>query len=285
LSAYAEVIGDPIAHSKSPVIHNFWLEKLGIAAQYRKAHVRAEELEDYFARRRDDPDWRGCNVTIPHKEKVGAAIDEVDAKAGAIGAVNTVYRGESGLLIGTNTDVDGVEEALFGLELAGEEATVIGGGGAARAAFAALARRECAAVHVLARNPQKAAAVADACGVFAVGHKLDPGSPALCEAMLLVNATQLGMTGQERMPGYILTELADLAKGALVFDMVYAPLETQLLAEARRKGLRTADGLTMLIGQAAVAFEKFFGVAPPREDGDAELRGLLIPGRSPGQAL
>ena len=100
------------------------------------------------------------------------------------------------------------------------------------------------------------------------------GSTALCEASLLINATQLGMIGQESMPAFVLEELTDLAEGALVFDMVYAPLETELLAEARQLGFRTADGLTMLIGQAAVAFEKFFGQPAPREH-DAELRALL----------
>jgi shikimate dehydrogenase len=270
---YAEVIGDPISHSKSPLIHNFWLEKLAMAAAYRACRVRPDELAGYFTARRADPDWRGCNVTIPHKEKVQRFLDELDDKARAIGAVNTVYRsGER--LIGTNTDVDGVEEALLGLDLEGQEICVLGAGGAARAAFAVLARRHCAAVFVLARNPDKAVQVADACGVFAVGTPFDAGSPAFYEAMLLINATQLGMVGQEPMPGFVLSEIGGMAAGALVFDMVYAPLETELLVAARGKGLRTADGLVMLVGQAATAFARFFGQAPPREH-DAELRALL----------
>ncbi len=271
---YAEVIGDPIAHSKSPLIHNFWLEKLGIDAEYRRCHVRPEELADYFAQRRKDAEWRGCNVTIPHKEQVGRHIDVLDEKARSIGAVNTISKQEGGSLAGTNTDVDGVEEALAGIDLQGQEVCVIGGGGAARSAFTVLARRNCASVFVLARNPEKAVKVADACGVFGVGVPLAPDSAALYEAKLLINATQLGMTGQERMPGFILSELEEMAEGALVFDMVYVPLETDLLAAARRKGIRTCDGLVMLIGQAAVAFEKFFGQPAPREH-DAELRALL----------
>lgn len=270
---YAEVIGDPIAHSKSPLIHNFWLGKLGIDAEYRACHVRPEELADYFLRRRGDVEWCGCNVTIPHKEKVQPYLDELDHKARAIGAVNTIYR-DGDRLIGTNTDVDGIDEALFDLNLEGQDVCVIGAGGAARAAFAALAGRKCAAVLILARNPEKAIKVAYDCGVFATGVPFEAGSTALCEAMLLINATQLGMMGQEPMPDFILSELAELAECALVFDMVYAPLETKLLAAARRKSIRTKDGLVMLVGQAAVAFEKFFSAPVPREH-DAELRALL----------
>lgn len=272
---YAEVIGDPIAHSKSPLIHNFWLEKLGIDAEYRACHVRPDELKDYFARRREDDTWRGCNVTIPHKEQVGRLLDNVAEDARRVGAVNTVYRDQVGDLVGTNTDVSGVDEALGGLDLAGQEVCVIGNGGAARAAFAALARRETAAVHVLARDPDKAAKVANSFDLLGVGTRLAPGSPALYEARLLINASQLGMTGQERMPGFVLAELDEMGEGGLVFDMVYAPLETDLLAAARRKGIATADGLTMLIGQAAMAFDKFFGQPAPREH-DAELRALLM---------
>jgi len=271
---YAEVIGDPIAHSKSPVIHGFWLAKLGIDAEYRACHVRPGELAGYFADRRADANWRGCNVTIPHKEQVRQFLDTVDDKAGAIGAVNTVYRDDRGRLIGTNTDVDGVEEAIGGVDLQGHEVCVIGAGGAARAAFAALAKRGCGSVFVLARNPGKARKVTDGFDLFAVPVPFEAGSPAFCEAMLLINATQLGMVGQERMPGFVLSQLDELADGALVFDMVYAPLETDLLAAARRKGVAAADGLVMLIGQAASAFARFFGQQPPR-DCDAELRGLL----------
>jgi shikimate dehydrogenase len=274
--AYAEVIGDPIAHSKSPAIHRFWLGKLGIEADYRRCHVRAGELADYFARRRADPAWRGCNVTIPHKEKVAALLDRTDGQARAVGAVNTI-RKDGDRLLGTNTDVDGIREALRGLDLRGQEICVLGAGGAARALFAYVAEAQCAAVHILARDPGKAAKVADSCGVLGVGTPFAGGSAALYEAMLLVNATQLGMTGQERMPGFVLAELDDLAEGAMVLDMVYAPLETDLLAAARRKGLATVDGLAMLVGQAAAAFELFFGAPAPRKH-DAELRALLTAG-------
>jgi shikimate dehydrogenase len=272
--SYAEVIGDPINHSKSPIIHGFWLEKLGIEADYRACHVRPNELADYLARRRADANWRGCNVTIPHKEKVEPLLDWIDDKARAIGAVNTIYRAND-RLIGTNTDVDGIEEALLDLVLEAREVCVIGSGGAARAAFAVLAKKRCALVRVLARNPNKAVKVADACGVFAVGVPFEAGSTALCDSILLINATQLGMVNQQRMPSFVLSELDELAQGALVFDMVYAPLETDLLIAARRKSIKTADGLVMLVGQAAEAFGCFFGQRPPREC-DADLRALLV---------
>ncbi len=271
---YAEVIGDPIAHSKSPLIHNFWLGKLGIDAEYRACHVRPEELADYFATRRKDPLWRGCNATIPHKERVQLSLDAIDGKAQAVGAVNCVFRSTEAELTGTNTDVDGVEEALAGLNLEGQEVCVIGGGGAARSAFSVLAGKNCGSVFVLARDPDKAVKAANQCNVFGVGMKMEPDSVAFCESAVLINATQLGMTGQQMMPGFILSQLDELANNATVFDMVYSPLETDLLSAAQRKGLRTVDGLVMLIGQAAKAFEYFFGVAPPRQH-DAELRALL----------
>jgi shikimate dehydrogenase len=271
---YAEVIGDPIAHSKSPLIHKFWLAKLGIEADYRARHVRPDELADYFTQRREDAEWRGCNVTIPHKEAVGDYLDRLDDRATAIGAVNTVFRASDGRLVGTNTDIDGVADAIGPGDRQGEDICVIGAGGAARAAFTLLAEKRWDALLVLARNPGKAVRVSAQCGARGTGVPFKPNSTAFCEASLLINATQLGMAGQESMPAFVLEELAELANGALVFDMVYVPLETELLATARRLGFRTADGLVMLIGQAAAAFATFFGQSAPREH-DAELRGLL----------
>ena len=271
---YAEVIGDPIAHSKSPLIHNFWLEKLGIDAEYRACHVRADDLADYFARRREDANWRGCNVTIPHKQAVMPFLDEMDDRARSVGAVNTIWKDVDGRLLGTNTDVDGVAAALVPLRSASAKAVVIGGGGAARAAFATLASMHLAKTTVIARSGQKAAqAVAD-CGHKAEAVPFAAGADAIAGASLLINATQLGMTGQEAMPAALLNAIPEMQPDGLVFDMVYAPLETELLAIARGWGLATSDGLVMLVGQAATAFERFFGHAPPRSL-DAELRRRL----------
>lgn len=271
---YAEVIGDPIAQSKSPLIHNFWLERLGIDAEYRRCHVRPHELPEYFASRCADPAWRGCNVTIPHKEAVGPFLDRLDPKAKSVGAVNTVFRSDGLLTCGTNTDVDGVAEAVAGHALKGKKAVVLGAGGAARSAFSFLSSAGCKTM-VVARNVEKAGKVARDIELDADLVPLAPGSGALDNATLLINATQLGMTGQAPMPHYLLDELKTMADGALVFDMVYAPLETDLLKAAADNGLKTSGGLTMLVGQAATAFEKFFGCKPPR-DQDEELLRILM---------
>lgn len=272
---YAEVIGDPIAHSKSPLIHSFWLEKLGIDAEYRACHVRSDDLPAYFADRRTDRDWRGCNVTIPHKEAIAPLVDQLDPRVRGIGAVNTVVRQADGTLLGTNTDVDGVGEAVTGPTLAGRRAVVIGAGGAARAAFAFLAGASCSSVFVLARTPEKAVRAVEDCGLDARIVPFAPGSGALDNASLAINATQLGMEGQSPMPEFVFRELAGMDRNGLVFDMVYAPLETDFLKVAAQYGLRTSDGLVMLVGQAATAFERFFGVAPPRNY-DEELRRMLV---------
>ena len=165
---YAEVIGDPIAQSKSPAIHNFWLGKLGIDAEYRAAHVRGEGLAGYFAERKADPTWRGCNVTMPHKQAVMRHLDGLDPLAGRIGAVNTIARSADGALTGHNTDIAGFLEPLRGLlgrKHLFRMARVFGTGGAARAIVAALAAEN--VVIVLAgRDPAKARALL---------NELDPG--------------------------------------------------------------------------------------------------------------
>lgn len=273
--AYAEVIGDPIAHSKSPLIHNFWLETLGIDAEYRRCHVPPDRLAAYFAERRDDPAWRGCNVTIPHKQ---AALDHVEDRGGVrqtIGAINTVARAEDGALFGTNTDAGGFIVPIADVDLAGKPVVVVGSGGAARAILFALARCGAGPVTLLARNPLKGAALLSHFGLKGSVKPLDAPLP---PAALLVNASSLGMEGQPPLD----LDLAPLPGDALVYDIVYAPLQTGLLAAAEARGLETVDGLEMLVGQAALAFEIFFGSAPPREQ-DGQLRALLVRDQGAGQ--
>lgn len=265
---HAEVIGDPIAHSKSPLIHRFWLEKLGIAGDYRATHVVAGDLGDFFARRAADPDWRGCNVTVPHKLAVLDHVPDPGDVRGMIGAANTVFRGEDGALIATNTDAAGFLSPIADLDLAGRPVAVIGAGGAARAVLFALARSGVGNVTVLNRTPLKAAALLAHFGLKGDALPLGARLPA---AALLVNTSVLGMTGQEPLA----LDLAPLPADAVVYDIVYAPLDTPLLNAARARDLETVDGLEMLVGQAAVAFELFFGAAPPREH-DAELRARLL---------
>ncbi|PTM47893.1 shikimate dehydrogenase [Sphingomonas aerolata] len=264
---YAEVIGDPIAQSKSPLIHGFWLDALGIDAEYRHKHVTAEELPAYFAERKSDPAWRGCNITMPHKL---AALDHVSDPGdvrGSIGAINTVFRNSTGDCIGTNTDAAGFWAPIDDLDIAGQPVTVIGAGGAARAILFALSRMGVGPVTILNRNPLKAAALLS---TFKLKGQALPIGPAVPPSRLLVNASILGMAGQPPLD----LDLGALDPDSLVYDIVYSPLETGLLKAARARDLETVDGLEMLIGQAAVAFEILFHVEPPR-DRDEALRALL----------
>lgn len=264
---YAEVIGDPIAHSKSPLIHNFWLTELAIAADYRACHVTPDGLADYVAQRRADPLWRGCNVTLPYKQAVIAHVDDPGGVGSSIGAANTLFRQGSSLAC-TNTDAAGFFAPIADAPLAGAPVVVVGTGGAARAVLFALAQIGVGPVTVLARNALKASALLAHFGLK--GQALMLGAP-LPPAALLVNASSLGMTGQAPLD----LDLGALPPDAMVYDLVYAPLETPLLAQARQRGLETIDGLEMLVGQAAVAFELFFGAMPP-DDPDGRLRAALL---------
>ena len=262
---YAEVIGDPIAHSKSPLIHKFWLEKLGIAADYRLCHVRDGALAGYFANRRADPNWRGCNITLPHKVAVMSLVDRLSPLASRIGAINTIVRNTDGSLDGGNTDATGFAEPLTNHHFSC--VTVIGAGGAARAVLAGLATRRIARLTLLNRDVTKARALLTSFGIVGYADTLDADVPI---ADLLINASSLGMAGCPELPPVE----QHVAIGGLVYDLVYAPLETRLLVAARQRGLKTLDGLTMLVAQAAEAFAAFFGQPAPREH-DAELRALL----------
>lgn len=283
--AYAEVIGDPIVQSKSPVIHGFWLAELGIDADYRAAHVTAEGLADYIAARRRDEAWRGCNVTMPHKQAIMPLLDAIDPLAARVGAVNTVVRGADGRLTGYNTDVSGFLEPLEPL-LAQTHlfrmARVIGTGGAARAVIAGLAGHGFVLV-LAARNPDKARALLDELDPKGEHHAVDIAHFAeptdfafddregICD--LVVNASLLGMTGQPPLA----FDWSHAPPGSVAYDIVTSPLDTQFLQDARAAGLRTIDGLAMLIGQADYAFAHFFGQRPPRTR-DGELRRRITGG-------
>ena len=272
---YAEVIGDPIYQSKSPLIHGFWLEKLELKAEYRATRVRADGLAAYLEKRRADPDWRGCNVTIPHKQDVLGHIDLALPTARRVGAVNCVYRTRNGLS-GENSDVDGIREALD-IPVGERDPGVtclIGAGGAARAALHALDSAGASDIRLLVRRPERAEALLAEFGITATVHRFAEAQGAFAGADTIINASPLGMAGQQRMPVAMLEAVAGTNPEALVFDMVYLPLETELLAAARALGRRPVDGLTMLIGQAELAFNLFFHAQAPREH-DAELRALL----------
>lgn len=279
---YAEVIGDPIVHSKSPLIHKFWLEKLGLEGDYRARRVAAGDLPAYLAARAADPDWAGSNVTIPHKQAIMPLVNRVEETAAKIGAINIMTRDSerSGGLVGYNSDAQGFLEPLRPL-LADRHlfrmARIFGAGGAARAVAHALAAAGFTLV-VAAREVAKANALLAAVGgehhPVALSHFAGPTDFVFDDRQglldLLVNTTPLGMAGQPPLP----VDWSHVPPGSVVYDLVYDPVETPLLAEARARGHLTITGLEMLIGQAAVAFNIFFGRPAPREH-DAELRERL----------
>lgn len=279
---YAEVIGDPIAQSKSPVIHGFWLEKLGLSGRYDRHQVPVEGLADYLAQRRADTDWRGCNVTMPHKLAILPLLDRLDPLAERIGAVNTVVREADGTLTGYNTDAAGFLEPLQPLldqTHLFRMARVLGTGGAARAIVAALAERGFVVV-LAGRDPAKARTMLDELTAQDDHHAIDLAHFAQATDFafddreqcldLIVNASPLGMTGQPPLA----FDFSHAPPRSVVYDIVTSPLDTPLLQQAREAGFETVDGLSMLIGQADVAFRRFFGATPPRAF-DPELRERL----------
>lgn len=270
---FAEVIGDPIAQSKSPLIHKQWLRQLGMDGEYLKSRVPAGGLEAFLARRSADPDWRGCNLTIPHKERVAALLDRLAFEAEAIGAVNCIVPDGDGLT-GFNTDADGIAAALDPVRLDGCKAAVIGAGGAARALVAYLDRRRVREIVLLVRDPGKAESLRPLAGRSRFEILPLARSDAGFEgAAAIVNASPLGMAGAADMPAQLLNWLERHSKAATLFDMVTTPAETPFLQAGGAAGAKTVDGLTMLIGQAARAFELFFGRPAPAAD--AKLRDLL----------
>jgi shikimate dehydrogenase len=278
---YAEVIGDPIAHSKSPVIHGFWLEKLGLEGAYRRTRVPADGLQNYLDNRRQDPDWRGCNLTMPHKQAAMTLLPIIDPVAARIGAVNTIVRVSTGGYTGYNTDAAGFLEPLRSLldeRHIFRMARVLGAGGAARAVIDAL-RTNGFALVVAARRVGQAAELIqgldpDFNHAVPLDHFAEPTDFAFDDRAgildLVINTTPLGMSGRPPLP----LDFSHVPPAAVIYDIVYDPLETPLLREARYRGHPTIDGLAMLVAQAAIAFEHLFGAPAPRQH-DAELRRLL----------
>jgi shikimate dehydrogenase len=263
------VIGWPAGHSRSPLIHNHWIKVHGLTAEYRREAVPPEQFAD-FVSRFDACGYIGANVTLPHKE-AALALSLPDDRAQAVGAANTLWL-EGGTLRSTNTDVEGFVESLdaaaprWDADL--ENAVVLGAGGAARAVVFALLDRGARRVHVANRTFERAQAFRARFGekVHPAHWKDLPGL--LGKAQLLANATSLGMIGQPPLE----IGLSGLPDKAVVADLVYVPLETPLLAQARQRGLRTADGLGMLLHQAVRGFSLWFGVRP---EVTPELRRLV----------
>jgi shikimate dehydrogenase len=261
---YAEVIGDPIDHSLSPAIHGFWLEALGIKASYGRRQVTRADLPAYLTEKRTDLDWSGSNVTMPLKLDAVALADSAADRAVAAGAANVLMM-RDGQLVAANTDVGAIAALLAKLHEAKARmgsVTLLGNGGAARAALVALKLVGISAVRIQARDLASATKLC-------VEFGLDVGPLPLTEPIEsdgVINATPLGTTGGDCLN----CDLARLPAGGWVFDMVNNPAETPLVEAARQRGLAVVTGLDMLIEQAATSFHLFFGQDPPR-DRDEEL--------------
>ncbi len=262
------VVGWPVAHSRSPLIHNYWLKHYGIDGEYRREAVLPEQFAE-FVNSLAAHGYVGANVTVPHKE-AALALSQPDERARAVGAANTLWL-DDGVLRSTNTDVEGFLDNLDagapqwhrGLE----NAVVLGAGGAAHAVLYGLIRRGVGRIVILNRTRSRAEVL---CRRF--GGSVEVGdwgdAAVLTGAGLLVNATTLGMAGQPELP----IDVAQLPGHAIVADLVYVPLLTPLLRAARARGLATADGLGMLLHQAVRGFALWFGKTP---EVTGELRALV----------
>lgn len=268
----AFVIGHPIGHSRSPLIHRYWLDQAGIDGSYDPIAVSPADLPGFVSTLKSGSSgYVGGNVTIPHKEAILDLVDELDETAQQIGAANTLWL-DKGRVMATNTDSSGfaanLDDGAPGWD-AGKKAVVFGAGGACRAVIHALLLRGFASIDVVNRTTDRAQALADRFGPGVSAHGMSDLQNLVQKADLFVNTTSLGMGGTE-VPHIDFTAMAD---GALVTDIVYVPLETPLLAMAKRQGLATVDGLGMLLHQAAPGFEKWFGIMPKVTP---ELRQLVI---------
>lgn len=275
------VIGYPVKHSRSPLIHNYWIKQHGIDAEYRTEEVPPQDFPAFVQSLRERG-YVGANVTVPHKQ-ASMAVSEPDARARAVGAANTLWYAD-GVLRSTNSDVEGflanLDGAAPGWDRGLESAVVLGAGGGARAAVFALMQRDVQRIHVINRTIARAEALQKQFGPRVRPAGWDETTGLLGGAGLLVNTTTLGMEGCPPL------EINLRCPASLVVaDLVYHPLLTKLLTAARERGLRTADGLGMLLHQAVRGFELWFGVRPQVTP---ELRAMiesdLGKGREPTRA-
>ncbi|MBP2572715.1 shikimate dehydrogenase [Agrobacterium tumefaciens] len=273
LTINAFVVGYPIKHSRSPIIHSYWLKKFGIAGSYKAVEVSPDDFTNFIAvLKKGKPGTPvGGNVTIPHKEAAYRLADKPDALAEELGAANTVWM-EEGSLRATNTDgygfVANLDERHPGWDKA-ERAVVLGAGGASRAVIQSLRDRGIAEIHVLNRTVERARELADRFGPRVFSHPQAALHEAMQGAGLFVNTTSLGMDGTEAPH----LDFSPLAAQAVVTDIVYVPLKTPILKMAEEQGITTVDGLGMLLHQAKPGFMRWFGKMP---EVDETLRSLII---------
>lgn len=263
------IMGHPVAHSRSPMLHGYWLRALGIDGSYEFADVAPEKFEAFF-RGLAANGFVGGNITIPHKEAAFRLVDRRERAAETIGAVNTVWY-ENGMLVGGNTDWLGIVESLDdihpGWDASPGRAVVLGAGGSARASVYGLLERKYS-VAIVNRTAARADKLAAEFGAGVSAHGYDALPRLLADADVLINNTSLG---QAKFPPLDI-DLVPLKRSAIVYDAVYVPLETELLKAAKRAGHRTVDGLSMLLYQAVPGFAHWFGVTPKVT---AEQRALL----------
>ncbi|HLH91046.1 MAG TPA: shikimate dehydrogenase [Xanthobacteraceae bacterium] len=263
------IIGWPAGHSRSPIIHNYWIKQHGIAGEYRKEAVPPEALAAFLAGM-PARGYVGANVTIPHKE-AALRLSSPDERARVVGAANTLYR-DGATLCSTNTDVEGflgnLDAAAPGWDRGLQDAVVLGAGGSARGVVFGLIERGARRIHLVNRTLERAQALRERFGEAVAPARWEDVPALLGGAALLVNCTSLGMAKQPPLA----IDVERLSAGAVVADLVYVPLITPLLAAARARGLKTADGLGMLLHQAVRGFSLWFGVKPTVTP---ELRALV----------
>lgn len=265
----AAVIGWPIEHSKSPIIHGYWLDTYGINGSYEKIAVEPDSLAQRF-QEFVEAGYRGWNVTLPYKEDTYALMDYLDDTAKRMKAVNTVVVGENGDLTGYNTDgygfITNLEETCPEWRAEDCTALVLGAGGAARAAVDALVQQGVPKIYLMNRTRTKAEVFIEDFATDTtqiVVADWDDKSVPLSEVTLLVNTTSLGMTGQ---PALSLDIVSGLPSSAIVYDLVYVPLYTDLLTQAKARGLQCVTGIGMLLHQAVPGFQHWFGQKPDVTD-------------------
>ncbi|HWE74183.1 MAG TPA: shikimate dehydrogenase [Stellaceae bacterium] len=262
----AGVMGWPVAHSRSPVLHGYWLQKYGIDGAYVPMAVKPENLR-HALQALPRLGFAGCNLTIPHKEDALRCVDEYEASAKRAGGVNTIVVNARGQIVGSSTDGYGfiahLRASIPRFDPSQAPSVVLGAGGAARAIVAILLDNGAREVRLVNRTPERAAKLAKELGGEVRGVLWEKRTEAMAGAGLLVNATSLGMEGQPALE----LPLDALPTEAIVNDIVYVPLETPLLAAARARGNLCVDGLGMLLHQAAPGFESWFGVKPEIDDG------------------
>lgn len=277
-SKQAFVTGYPIKHSRSPLIHNYWLQRYGIEGSYRAIENSPDSFPQ-FLKTLHEQGLRGGNVTIPHKEVAFSLCLKRDAAAEAIGAVNTLWFDGDNILNGGNTDAYGFAANLdaqmpdwdAGRDGA-KTALVLGAGGASRAVLYALLQRGFEKIILINRTIERAQALADHFGERVEAHGWDKAQGFVGRADVIINTTSLGMSGHGEVQDFPL-DLSHAKSGTLATDIVYIPLETPFLAQARAAGLRCVDGLGMLLHQAVPGFEHWFGVRPDVTD---ELRQIIL---------